>query len=182
MNFVTRISVCFLFLLMAGVSVSYAQSGRAKPSQLASVEQTVGSAVMKITYHRPNMKGRVLWGDKDALVPNGKVWRAGANNATVFEVTEDISINGMPLPAGKYSFYAIPGEKEWTLIFNKDWDQWGTVYDQKSDALRVESKPSNSEESKESLGYAFEDIKANSARVNLAWGNLVVSFDVTTGN
>jgi len=166
---------------MIGVSAADAQSGRPRASQRGYVEQTVGSTQIKITYHRPNKKGRALWGEgKDFLVPYGKIWRAGANEATVIEFTEDVTIDGQPLATGKYSFYTIPGEKEWTLIFNKSWDQWGTVYDQKSDALRVTTKPTMSTESKETLGYYIEDVAANSAVVVLAWDKAKIAFKVET--
>ena len=181
MKFLSRVSLCLLLIAMTGVSVSQAQSGRPRVSQRGYIEQTVGSVQIKVTYHRPNIKGRVLWGD-DGLVPNGKVWRAGANEATVFEVTEDVTINGDPLPAGKYSFYAIPTDKDWTLIFNKAWEQWGTVYDQKSDALRVTVKPVMSVESKETLGYYIEDVTATSAVVVLAWGKARIPFTVSAGS
>ena len=181
MKALSRIAVCLALVAVFGVAVSYSQS-RPRVSQRGYLEQAIGSAQIKITYHRPNMKGRVLWGSKDALVPDGKVWRSGANEATVFEVTEDVTVNGMPLPAGKYSFYTIPSGKEWTIIFNKSWDQWGTVYDQKADALRVMSKPTMSEESKETLAYQIEDVKANSAVIVLTWGKMRVPFTVMTGN
>ncbi|NNE65808.1 MAG: DUF2911 domain-containing protein [Pyrinomonadaceae bacterium] len=170
-------------MMISGVSFSYGQSSGVKPSQYAEIHQTVGTANIRITYHRPNQKGRKLWGsaEEEALVPNGKVWRSGANNATVFEITEDATINGKPLPAGKYSFYTIPDTKEWTLIFNKTWDQWGTQYNRKTDALRVMTMPSMSEESKESLAYHIENVKSNSAEVILAWGKARIPFTVQFG-
>src|SRR5690606_33937465 len=98
--------------LMLISSMSYAQE-KASPAKTA--EGTVNGAKIKINYSSPAVKGRTIWGD---LVPLGKVWRAGANEATIFETNKDIKIQGKELKAGKYSFYIIPGETESTFIFN----------------------------------------------------------------
>lgn len=156
----------------------FAQTQLPRASQRASLTQTVGDTQISIVYHRPNVKKRAIWGD---LVPYGEVWRTGANEATTFEVSKDVTINGQKLPAGKYSFYAIPGEKEWTLIFNKTWDQWGTVYDTKQDALRVKVKPMAAE-FEESLAYEIENVTENTAQVNLHWEKLAVPFIVDIGD
>jgi hypothetical protein len=179
MKFAQRFVLLVLMLAIAGVTVSYSQM-KARPSQRGHIEQTVGTTMIKITYHRPNAKGRTLFGDsKDALVKNGKVWRSGANEATLFEFTGAVVINGKMLDAGKYSFYTIPANGEWTLIFNKTWKQWGTQYDEKTDAIRVPAKPMTKDEAKESLSYTIEDVKANSAKVILSWGKMRVPFTVT---
>ncbi len=173
-----RMSFCLLIVTVLGASLSFAQGSGQRASQRGHIEQTVAKTEIKVTYHRPNAKGRVLWGS-DGLVPTGKVWRTGANEATVFEVTGDVTINGKALPAGKYSFYAIPGDDEWTLIFNKTWEQWGTQYSKDADALRVMSKPVMSEEFKESLAYMIEDVTPDSAVVVLAWGKARIPFTVS---
>ena len=182
MKFAQKFTLLVMILTVCGVSAVFAQA-KQRPSQKGSIEQTVATTQIKITYSRPNAKDRLLWGEKTekALVPYGEVWRAGANEATVFEVSTDVMINGKPLPAGKYSFYAIPTADSWTLIFNKTWEQWGTIYDEKMDALRVMSKPMMSEESKESLAYLIEDVDANSATIVLAWGKARIPFKVTVG-
>ena len=181
MKFAQRFVLLVMILAIAGVTVSYSQR-KARPSQRGHIEQTVGTTMIKITYHRPNAKGRILFGNsKEALVKNGKVWRSGANEATLFEVTSDVVINGKMLAAGKYSFYTIPADGEWTLIFNKTWEQWGTQYDEKTDAIRVMAKPMTRDEAKESLSYTIEDVKANSAAVILSWGKMRIPFTVTTG-
>src|SRR5438128_10410362 len=118
-----------------------------RPSQKASVMQTIGVTDVTIVYSRPGVKGRKIWGDalpvqtaqgeatldnqnirpKDAvIVPWGHVWRTGANEATQFIVTDDVLINGQPLKAGSYSLHTIPTPEEWTIIFNKDDGQWGS--------------------------------------------------------
>src|SRR6185369_10581652 len=108
-------------------------------SQKSSLMQTIGTTDMTITYSRPGVKGRKIWG---ALVPYGQVWRTGANEASTISFSDDVTINGQKLPAGTYSLHTIPGEKEWTLIFNSVANQWGSFsYDQSKDALRVKAFP-----------------------------------------
>src|SRR6266581_8269561 len=150
-----------------------------RPSQKASVMQTIGVTDITITYSRPPVKGRTIFADAPAsmaarakgeatldnqnerkpgepIVPYNHVWRAGANDATVFQVTDDVLINGQPLKAGTYSLEAIPGKDEWTIIFNNDPGQWGAFsYDEKKDALRVKTKPQAVTENQEWLMYNF---------------------------
>jgi tetratricopeptide (TPR) repeat protein len=169
---------CIVTIIAVGALNIFAQTQLPRASQRASLTQTVGDTQISIIYHRPNVKKRTVFGD---LVPYGEVWRTGANEATVFEVSKDVTINGQKLPAGKYSFYAIPGEKEWTIIFNKTWDQWGTIYDAKQDALRVKVKPMESE-FEESLAYEIENVTENTAQVSLRWEKLAVPFVVDIGD
>ncbi|MBV8858346.1 MAG: DUF2911 domain-containing protein [Acidobacteria bacterium] len=117
------------------------------------------------------------------MTPNGHVWRAGANEATRFTVTDDVLVNGQKLPAGSYSLHMIPGKDEWTIIFNKTADQWGSYsYDAKQDALRVKTKPAWVAESQELLGYEIPAGTANSARVVLRWEKIAVPFTVEVPN
>jgi hypothetical protein len=186
--------------LFTFAAVAQAQALRSpRPSQKASVMQTVGVTDITITYSRPGVKGRTVWGDppasaaagtatlddararvKDApLVPYGHVWRAGANEATQFVVTDDVLVNGQPLKAGTYSLHTIPGKDEWTLIFNSDAGQWGSfTYDEKKDVLRVKAKPQTAADSQEWLIYTFDPVTENSAQVNLRWERLRVPFTV----
>src|SRR5256886_990556 len=173
-----------------------------RPSQKASVMQTVGATDITITYSRPPVKGRTIFADAPAtmesrakgeatldnqnerkpgepIVPYNHVWRAGANEATMFQVTDDVMINGQPLKAGTYSLEAIPGKDEWTIIFNNDPGQWGAfTYDEKKDALRVKTKPQIGGESEEWLEYTFDPVTDNSATVNLRWEKVRVPFTV----
>jgi len=189
-----------LFLLTAGGAASAQSALRLpRPSPKASVMQTVGVTDVSIVYSRPGVKGRKIWGEapagaaagtatldnqmtrpKDAvIVPYGHVWRTGANEATQFKVTDDVLINGQPLPAGSYSLHTIPGPAEWTIIFNKDDGQWGSfTYDEKKDALRVKAKPETVADNQEWLAYSIEPEAANSARVNIRWERLRVPFTV----
>ncbi|HEV8608519.1 MAG TPA: DUF2911 domain-containing protein [Thermoanaerobaculia bacterium] len=144
-------------------------------SQGASAKQTIGLNDVTITYSRPGVKGRKIWG---GLVPYSNVWRTGANAATTIQFTEDVLVEGQPLPAGTYSLHTIPGEKEWTLIFNKDANQWGSYsYDPAKDAVRVKVTPMPGPP-QEWMQFRFEDLSINSARVVLAWENLQVPFTI----
>ena len=122
-------------------------------------------------------------GKEFPLAPNGHVWRAGANEATKFTVTDDVLVNGQPLKAGSYSLHMIPGKDEWTVIFNRKAEQWGSYnYDAKEDALRVKTKPAWVAESQELLGYEIPAGTANSARVVLRWEKVAVPFTVEVPN
>ncbi len=158
MDFKTKISVYFLTLL---VSV-FADAQEKKASPAESVSGKINGSEITINYGSPSVRGRVIWGE---LVPFDKVWRAGANDATTFETTKDITVAGQKLPAGKYSFYIIPGKDTATIIFNNDAKQWGAYsYKEKKDQLRVMVKPILRNENAEKLIYTI-----NKDNVTLSW-------------
>jgi hypothetical protein len=189
-----------LVVLACACAVASAQGLRTpRPSQKASVMQTVGVTDLTITYSRPGVKGRKIWGDPPAgatagtatlddarkraegavIVPYGHVWRAGANEATTFTTTDDVLVNGQPLKAGTYSLHTIPGPTEWTIIFNGDPGQWGSFsYDEKKDVLRVKAKPETTADSQEWLVYQIDPEGEAAARVNIRWERLRVPFTV----
>ena len=144
-----------------------------RPSPPAKVKQTInGGAVITIDYSQPSLKGRTM--GKDVQPMKGKIWRAGANEATVFEVSKPIKVEGKNLPAGKYALFAISNDAEWTIIFNKTFDQWGSDgYKESEDALRVKVKATKSSNFNERL---FFTINSN-GKISLLWGNLSVSFN-----
>lgn len=152
-------------------------------SQHAVVTQTVGLTDITITYSRPGVKGRQIFG---GLVPYGQVWRTGANSATQFAVTTDVSIEGQKLPAGTYSLHTIPGPDQWTVIFNKDAGQWGSFhYDQAKDALRVTIKPEKAAHSAEWLEFHFPKISTDAATLMLRWADVAIPIHIdanTTAN
>lgn len=146
-------------------------------SPYASVSQTVGVTDMAISYHRPGVKGREIWGK---LVPYNQVWRSGANNATTFTFSDDVTINGTTLKAGMYSFFTIPTENEWTIIFNSTADQWGAYsYDSTKNVLTFSVKPESAPQ-EEWLSYSFSDLTESSSKVTLRWEKLAVSFVIST--
>lgn len=145
-------SVCMLMSAMV-----FAQGDKAsRPSPPKTATGKVGEATVTINYSSPAVKGRKVFGE---LVPYGKVWRAGANEATIFETDKDLMIEGKKLPAGKYSLYAIPGESEWSFVFNSETGQWGikrggdTSKDASKDVLTVTAKPGKSASMNERLVY-----------------------------
>jgi hypothetical protein len=146
-----------------------------RPSQKAQVMQTVGLTDVTINYSRPGVKGRVIWGD---LVPYDKVWRTGANEATSITFSTDVKVNGQPLAAGTYSFHTIPTKSDWTLIFNKKVDQWGSYsYDEKDDALRITVK-TQSHEATEWMEFSLPNIAVDKATVALDWEKLRIPFEI----
>ena len=171
-----------------------AQLNLPRESPRAEVAQTIGDTRVTLVYHRPNIKGREIWGCQTAdvipkggvtypcLVPSGQVWRAGANENTTFETNQDLKINGQTLPAGKYGLHAIPNKDEWTIIFNKVNTEWGSFnYDAKQDQLRVTAKPVKGE-FQESMSLGFENIKATTADVAVRWENVRVPFTIDIGD
>jgi hypothetical protein len=165
----------FLLTLVTGLFLSLSSSAQQdkskRPSPPAKVSKTLASgAEISVDYSRPSLKGREL----SALAPVGKVWRTGANEATVFETSKDVTINGKALPAGKYGFYTIPGDKEWTIIFNNSWKQWGTVYKEKEDALRLNVEKGKSSENTEMFTFEIAD----SGDVAMMWADTKVVFKV----
>ena len=188
-----------LFILCFGVS-ALAQVDLPRPSQKASVMQRIGVTDVTITYSRPGVKGRKIWGDPlpgqkatgeatldnqnvrpaDAvIVPYGHVWRTGANEATQFVVTDDVLINGQKLAAGSYSLHTIPNKDEWTIVFNGTANQWGSFdYDPAKDTLRVKVKPEWMKENQEWLEYSFDPVTDDSAQVNIRWEKVNVPFTV----
>jgi len=148
-----------------------------RPSPPAKVSQTINSgATVTIDYSQPSLKGRTI--GKDVEPMNGKVWRAGANEATVFEVNKDVKVEGKPLPAGKYALFMIADPNEWTIIFNKKWDTWGAFDYEKNkgqDALQVKVKPATTTSPTEKLTYQI----AKDGTVTLMWGDRKVAFKVS---
>jgi hypothetical protein len=144
-------------------------------SQHASLTQTVGNTDMTITWSRPGVKGRKIWG---TLVPYGQVWRTGANEATTISFSDDVTINGQALKAGTYSLHTIPGADQWTIIFNSVANQWGSyTYDAAKDALRVTAKPEKSSFT-EWLEFDVPQLSTDQATVAIRWENVAVPFVV----
>lgn len=195
----SSVSVFAVLLLLCFAASAFAQVSVPRPSQKASVMQTLGVTDITITYSRPGVKGRKIWGDplpeqtageatldnqntrpKGApIVPYGHVWRTGANEATQFVVTDDILINDQKLAAGTYSLHTIPNKDEWTIVFNGTANQWGSFnYDPAKDTLRVKAKPQAVSENQEWLAFTIDPLGEDTARVNIRWEKLSVPFTV----
>ncbi|MBK7630985.1 MAG: DUF2911 domain-containing protein [Ignavibacteriales bacterium] len=177
MNRLYSIALLSMFLFLSLIVSTNAQNKKEeiRISPKAEVMQTVGFTDVRIVYSRPGVKGRTIWGK---LVPYDAVWRAGANEATKIIFSTDVSIEGKKLKKGSYSFFAIPGVKDWTLIFNKVADQWGAFeYNESEDVLRVKVKTEKAVW-QEWLSYTINKASNTSAVIRLEWEKIKVPFKV----
>ncbi len=159
-----------LALLLAAAACDRMPSGEGRKSQPARVTQRLEDATVAVVYNRPVARGRELFG---GIVPFGEVWNPGADEATRIELSDDFTINGQPLPAGKYSLWATPGANEWTLIFSRAWDVPHVPYPQGEDQLRLRVRPERGSHM-ETLGFYFPMADADSATLVLHWGETMV--------
>jgi hypothetical protein len=159
-------------LLTAIIFSTSAMAQEAKPSPAATATGKIKDATITINYSSPAVKGRKIFGELEAY---DKVWRAGANDATVFETDKDIVVGGKSLPAGKYSFFLVPkASGTWTAIFNKEPKQWGAYkYEEAKDALRIEVKPKALKATQERLVY-----KINKAGFTMDWDKVSVPVSI----
>lgn len=191
-------SSLLIAIILSTAFVAAAQLRLPRPSPKATVMQSIGVTDVTIVYSRPAVKGRKIWGDWPVevageatldnqntrppgapIVPYGHIWRTGANEATQFTVTDDVLINGQPLPAGSYSLHSIPGKDEWTIIFNSVADQGGSFdYDSKKDALRVKTKAEVSDHPHEWLDISLDPLKDNALVAKVKWEKVSVPFTI----
>ncbi len=172
-------SFVFIGLLVSGQS--WAQGDKSsRPSPPVTATGKIKDATITIDYSSPSVKGRTIWG---SLVPYNKTWRAGANEATIFTTDKDIMVEGKKLPAGKYSLFMTPGEKEWTVIFNSQTGQWGIKntgdanLDPTKNVLEVKVKPKTEKDVQEKLTYTVED-KLMDKGFYLRWDKLKVFVSI----
>lgn len=161
-----------LLVMLVSITACAQDDKNKRPSPTMSSELKVGTATIKISYGAPSVKGREIWGK---LVPYGEVWRTGANEATTFETSTDVKIEGQTLPKGKYGLFTIPGKDEWIIIFNKKPEQWGAYsYKKDDDVLRVTVRPG--------MASAFqEQLKIEGkvdGSVSIAWEKMEVIFSI----
>lgn len=170
-----KFHVSLVLAAAALAAPALAQFEAPQPSPKATLTQRVGLTDVTISYSRPSVKGRAIWG---ALVPLDKPWRTGANAATTITFSDDVTVEGQKLAAGTYSIVTIPGKDEWTVIFNNDtklW--WETEYDAAKDALRVKAKPQVTE-MVETLHIGFPSIGSTSAVLAIEWDKVRVPVTV----
>jgi hypothetical protein len=162
-------------LMLLACLVSYAQE-KAPASPPASANAKIGTTDISVKYSSPAVKGRKIWGE---LVPYGQVWRTGANEATTITFSKDVTVEGQKLKAGTYALFTIPGDKEWTIVFNKTAKQWGAFkYDQGQDALRVKVKPVAAKSMNERMKIDVQPKGKSAGVVTIMWENLAVPFNV----
>jgi hypothetical protein len=165
-------SVIMMGLLLCLVQQVSAQTDKSKrPSPPVTESQKVGETTVTINYSQPSVKGRTIGVDLEPM--QGKLWRAGANEATVFEVDKDVIIEGKLLPKGKYGFFILVFDEAWILIFNKTWKQWGAfTYKEADDVLRVPVRDRKVDTVSEKLTYKIQA----DGNVIILWGDKDINF------
>jgi hypothetical protein len=176
-NYPVKMLAIIMISLMLPNLVSAQTTDKSKrPSPPATAAGKIGDATITIDYSSPSVKGRKIFG---GLLPYGKIWRAGANEATTFQTDKDLIVEGKKLPAGKYSFFATPGENEWTIFFNSETGQGGTKKDGTANmdpaktVLSVVVKPKKLTDLTEKLTYSVL-----STGVDLRWENSDVFISI----
>lgn len=145
-------------------------------SPLTSAMAMIGGNHIHIDYSSPSVRGRQIFG---GLVGFGEVWSTGAHKATSIKFDKNVLIEGKEIPAGKYGFFTIPGENEWTIILNKVWDMHlADDYNQSEDIIRITVTPETLSETVESLTYTISEKSANTAEISVAWDKTKISFEV----
>lgn len=164
----------FLLSLAVVIGMAQGQDKSKRPSPPRTAEGSIGGVKIKIDYSAPSAKGRKMLGGTE---PFGKVWRTGANEATTFEIDNAVLVEGKALAAGKYELFTIPGEAEWTIIFQKATGQWGAYsYKESNDVLRVTVKPGKTPAFVETLALGVDK-----DQVTIQWENTLVAFKVKKG-
>lgn len=159
-------------------SVAQAQLITPKPSPTATISQKVGLTDVSVTYSRPGMKGRTVFGD---IVPLDKIWRTGANKATAVTFSTDVNVGGKDVKAGTYSLFTIPSAGEWTIIINKNTELWGAgEYDMADDVARFMIKPTKLNDKVETFTIDFSHLVGANGHMNLSWENMHVAIPVKT--
>ena len=155
-----------------------AQLNTPQPSPTTSVKQNFGLSNIELSYSRPSMKGRKIFGD---LVPYGKVWRTGANNATTITFGDEVTIGGKKIAAGKYGLVTIPENKSWTIIISKQTDITGPAgYKEENDLVRVNAATKKSDSKVETFTMAFSNITSNKVDLDISWDNTLVTLPIET--
>jgi hypothetical protein len=177
-----KTSIATLVIIITMAMLPFLAKSQAQLIPAASPKQKViqdfGLGKITVTYSRPNVKGRVIFG---GINPYGQVWRTGANEATTINFTENVVMEGQKVPAGTYSLFTIPEKDEWTIILNKTVEQWGAYsYNKDMDFLRVSVKPQKLKSKTESFMITFQNSTTKSADMNLVWDQTLVPVHLET--
>jgi hypothetical protein len=174
------IKTFLLLLVLSSVQLNLNAQGLQMPqaSSGQTIIQDFGLGKITVTYSRPNIKGRKIFG---SLEPYDKVWRTGANSATIIKFSDDVKIEGHDIPAGEYGLFTIPGKSEWTVILNKTSKQWGAyTYKESDDFLRFKVKPLSLKDKVETFTMQFANVFPTSAQLHLMWENTALAISITT--
>ncbi len=167
------------FLLALPVAAQERANEEARPSPNAVVGQTIGTTDVTVTYGRPSVRDRDIFGD---LVPYDAVWRAGANEATTITFSDDVMFGGESVPAGTYALFTIPGEETWTVILNSEANQWGAMnHDAAKDVTRVEVTP-EAATAAEMMTFYFDTVSDTEGMLVLHWNETRVPITIATGS
>ncbi len=173
-TFALPVIIIATIFMVRDVNAQERTTDRIWASPNASVAQTIGLTEVHLTYGRPAVRDRAIFGD---LVPFGEVWRTGSNESTAIVFSDDVMIEGEHhLPKGTYSLYTIPGEQEWTVIINNKLS-WGTQYDASEDVMRVNVQPQESFHAEQMIFY-FENVTESSGDLVLHWANVKVPVSI----
>jgi len=169
--------ILFTAIAVFSLVISEAQLRTPAPSPSQTIKQDFGLSSVELSYSRPAMKGRKIFGD---LVPFGKVWRTGANNATIITFGEEVTIGGTKVTAGKYGLLTIPDKKSWTIIISKQTDVTSpSAYKQDQDVVRVEAKTMDMNNAVESFTIQFADVKPTSCELQIMWDKTAVALPIS---
>lgn len=170
-------SAAIVLMMTACLDPVAAQVKLPPASSAQTITQGLGISTVKLSYFRPNMNGRQIFG---SLVPYNEVWRTGANNIPTLTFDGAVTIAGNKVEAGTYGLLTIPSTGEWTVIFTKNSEQWGAYsYKQEEDVFRFKVKPERLDKPVETFSMTFSDVTPKSAKLNIAWETTKVSFDLT---
>lgn len=170
-----KITALFTALLLATFFQVQAQISSPAPSPLSTVTQKVGLTDISVTYSRPGVKGRKIFGGLEAY---GELWRTGANALTKLTVSDEITLGGKTVPAGEYALLTIPDKSEWTVIINRNLEGGEAEYDESQDVARIMVKPTKLSEMVETFTIGFSDLKNDAANLDIVWENTKVSVPV----
>ena len=172
--------IIFALITLVGLSAN-AQIKMPAASPTQTLSQDFGLGKIEIVYSRPGLKGRAAFGNGTLLAPLGSVWRTGANGATKVTFSDPVTIGGKTLAAGSYGLFTIPGEKEWTIIFNTNSKGWGSFdYKEVEDVVRLIVKPTTTNNSTETFTINVDNINSEDATISLKWANTLVNIPVRT--
>ena len=179
MKSLIRISAVALAVLLATSAFSFAQkrgNNKARPSPNAEVSQTIGTAVVSLTFGRPGLKGR----DIEQMIPNGEVWRTGANESTAITFSSDVMVGDAKIDSGTYSLYTLRDEasSSYTIIINSKLS-WGTRYDESQDVARTKVKYTRGNHPAEWMAIYFDKLTDSSANMKIHWGDFQAVVPIT---
>lgn len=172
-----KLFTCIITMMILTAVNVYAQL-TPQPSSTQSVVQDFGLGKISLVYSRPDVRGRKIFG---GMEPYGKVWRTGANSATVIKFTDEVSMEGNKIPAGEYGLFSIPGENEWTIILSKQPKQWGAYnYKEADDFLRFKVKTEHLKALTETMTLAFSNVAATTCDLQMMWEHSGFTIHMTT--